>query len=113
MKNIKLQNNAQILNELYCGSACTMLGYMPEELHLYVDELKENGFLKDEFTVYETSGEEFNNVFGLDDPFPNDLNIFIISLEDMKDIPRFAVSLRFERGYRWLDDIVNNSRKES
>ena len=44
--------------------------------------------------------------------FNDDLNVFIIDLEDMKNIERFAISLRFERGYRWLDDIVNNSRQE-
>ena len=113
MKNIKLQNNAQILNELYDGSACTMLGYMPEELHLYINELKENGYLNDEFTVYETSGEELNSVFDLTNPFPNDLNVFIISLDDMKNISKFAVGLRFRRGYRWLDDVVDNARRES
>lgn len=102
----------QKLNQLYQGSACTMLGYMPDELHLYTDELKENGFLKEDFTVYEFKGKDLNETFELTDKFNDDLNVFIIDLEDMKDIGRFAVTLRFERGYRWLDDIVNNSRQE-
>lgn len=98
------------LQKLYNGSACTMLGYMPEELHLYIDELKNEGFLKDDYEVVQVTGKDLNDEFELVDRFPDDLHVFIIDLEGMKDIGRFAVTLRFERGYRWLDDIVNNSR---
>ena len=40
LKSTNIQDRLR-LDNLYQRSACTMLGYMPEELHLYTDELKE------------------------------------------------------------------------
>jgi len=113
LKSTNIQDRLR-LDNLYQRSACTMLGYMPEELHLYTDELKENGFLKDKFTVYTTKGEDINSYFDLegDNRFPDNLNIFIIDLDDMENISKFAVTLRFERGYRWLTDVIGNSRPD-
>lgn len=110
MKNIKLQGS-KTLKELYEGSACTMLGYLPEELHLYIEELQKEGYVN-EPTVYETTGSEINIVFELADPLPEDLNVFLISLDEFENISKFAVTLRFERGYRWFDDVINNRRRE-
>lgn len=108
----KVNADKEQLKELYEKSACTMLGYQLNELPLYIEELKEEGYLNDTFTVYQTNGKAVNETFELkgDNKFSNNLNIFIISLEDMKEVNRFAVSLRLERGYRWLDDIIDNSR---
>lgn len=98
------------LQKLYDGSACTMLGYQPDELHLYIEQLQENDFLKDGFRIYETTGQELNDAFELSDKLPDGLNVFIIDLNDMKDISKFAVGLRLQMGYRWLDDVVNNRK---
>lgn len=98
------------LQNLFEHSACTMLGYVPEELDLYTNQLKENGYLKDNFTVYETKGLDINIQFELTDPLPNDLNVFIIDLDDMENVGEFAIGLRFDMGYRWLDDVVENRR---
>ena len=109
--SIKQADDAR-LQKLYKESACTMLGYMPEELHLYIEQLQDNGFLEDDYTIYTIKGSVLNSAFLLvDDPFPEDLNIFIIPLDCMKNIEQFATTLRFTMGYRWLDDIINNSIK--
>lgn len=114
MKEVSLKNNSETLQKLYKGSGCTMLGYMPEELPLYINQLKENGFLKEDFTVYTCDGSDLNTEFKLEgqNKFPDDLHIFIIDPADMKDLGKFAISLRFQMGYRWLDDIINNSRPD-
>ena len=89
-----------------------MIGFIPSELNLYIEELYSKDFINSEITVYTTKGKEMNLSFDLvgDKMFKNDLNIFIIDLDCMKNISKFRVSLRFERGYRWLDDIINNSK---
>ena len=107
------QHNEKVLDDLYEHSACTMLGYIPSELDLYLEELHSEGFLEDIGRVWQTTGEVINEHFGLTRPLPNDLNVFIIDLEYMKHIGEFAVGLRFERGYRWLDDVVDNARREN
>lgn len=95
-----------------CGnSACTMLGYMPEELHLYIEQLHENGFIGDKIKVYTYDGLLLNKFLNNPHKFDNNLNIFSIDLDDMKDIEKFAVTLRFKMGYRWLDDIHDNNCK--
>lgn len=103
---------AEKLNDLYKGSACTMLGYIKDELYLYINQLIAGGYLKPDFKVYETTGAIINETFGLDDPLPDELNVFIIDLDDMNKLNEFAIGLRFQMGYRWLDDIVNNKRRD-
>lgn len=113
MKFNTKQVNNEILQKLYDGSACTQLGYMPEELHLYIKEMQEEGFLKDEeITVYTYSGKDLNNCFELEgnNRLSDTLNIFSIDLDQIENLGKFATSLRFVRGYRWLDDIIDNSR---
>ena len=95
------------IDRLDNGSACTMLGYQKEELELYLAELKEQGYLKDGATVYETISDTLNVICWA--RIQPGLNVFMISLDDMENINRFATSLRFERGYRWLDDIIDNN----
>lgn len=114
MKKVELKAFDKKLYQLCDGSACTMLGYMPEELHLYINQLKENNFLKDEFTVYTCQGKDLNKTFNLSgtDEFQDNLDIFIIDLDDMYNLDKFAITLRFQMGYRWLDDIIQNARHE-
>jgi len=91
------------------NSAVTMMGYMPEELHLYIDAIKD--FLEDGVpVVMEYTGKQLNEVAGTN--LPNGLNMFSIGLGFMKDISKFAVTIRFEYGFRWLDDIVSNHKQE-
>lgn len=96
------------LEKLANGSALTMLGYLPEELHLYVQVL--DPFIKgDSVTVYETSAEALNETFDFTRKLPSGLNVFAIDLEELKDVAKLAVTVRFDYGFRWLDDIVSNS----
>lgn len=108
-EEIKLTDSKE-LQKLYKGSACTQLGFMPEELHLYINQLADNGFIGENPKVYTYSGKTLNEFIGVPAAFPEDLNVFSISLDDMKDTGKFAVTLRFQMGYRWLDDIVDNKR---
>ena len=99
------------LHQLESGSACTMLGYIPEELHLYIEEMEKQDFLKDEeIKVYTCQGSDLNAVFELPESefYPNDLNVFIIDLDQLNNIGKFAVTLRMQLGFRWLDDIIDN-----
>jgi hypothetical protein len=96
------------LKKLAKGSALTMLGYLPEETHLYVETLRQ--FIKgDSVTVYETSAEALNETFDFTRKLPSGLNVFAIDLEELKDVAKLAVTVRFDYGFRWLDDIVSNS----
>lgn len=106
----KIPTEAQ-LQKLYKKSACTMVGYIPTELPLYIEELKAHGFLNEKFTVYETITEELSRTFDVE--VSSGVNVFIIDLDDMQNIPAFSVGLRFNRGYRWLDDIIDNWKRES
>lgn len=110
MKINREKPNAVVLHNLCNDSALTMIGYMKEELELYIDELKP--FIKgDKISVYEYTGRDLELAFNVN--FGNDLvNIFSIMLDDLQDIGKLAVTLRFERGYRWLDDIVDNLRPD-
>lgn len=111
MKYITLNPTTNQLQELRNGSACTMLGYIPEELHLYIEEMEKQGFLKDEeIKVYTCQGSDLNNVFELPESefFPADLNVFIVGLDQIENIGKFALTLRFQLGFRWLDDIIDN-----
>lgn len=111
MKFTTTKPNTIQLQQLKANSACTMLGYIPEELHLYIEEMKKQGFLKDEeIQVYTCQGSDLNDVFELPESelFPNDLNVFIIDLDQIDNIGKFAITLRFQLGFRWLDDIIEN-----
>ena len=103
----------QPLSDLWSGSACTMLGYLPKELELYIKQLREHGFLKDEkVKVYTYKGSLLNKFCHNPEAFPEDLNIFSIDLNQMENVASFALSLRLQMGYRWLDDIYDNNKEE-
>ena len=96
------------LENLAKHSALTMLGYLPEELHLYVEVL--DPFIKgDSVTVYETSSEALNSTFGFTRQLQKGINVFAIDLDELKDVGKLAVTVRFQYGFSWLDDIVSNS----
>jgi hypothetical protein len=93
------------LKELMNGSAATMLGYMKDELQLFIDDISD--FIKeDTITVFETSGSFISEVFNVD--LDRELNVFIIDLDSMKHINKFAVTKRMQLGFRWLDDVIDN-----
>jgi hypothetical protein len=95
------------LEALENGSACTMLGYMPSELHLYIEAIEQ--YIKgDSVTVFQYTAKELNEARSTN--LPADLNIFSIKLDDMQNINVFAVKERFQYGFRWLDDVVDNNR---
>lgn len=81
---------------------------MPEELHLYMDFIKE--FLKEDPVVAVYTSDFLNSVMGTN--LQEGINMFSIDLSYMKDVPKFSVTKRFEIGFRWLDDIVDNNLEE-
>jgi hypothetical protein len=109
MQIINKVPTAQELQELENGSACTMVGYLPKELHLYIEVLAQ--YIKgDSVTVFEYKSDDFNAARNT--TLPAGLNMFSISLDEMKDINQFAVKERFQYGFRWLDDVADNNRSE-
>jgi hypothetical protein len=98
------------LEELENGSACTMVGYMPEELHLYIDVLEKYIKSSTDITVFEYKSEDLNAARGTN--LQKGLNMFSISLDDMYHINEFAIKERFQYGFRWLDDVADNNRAE-
>lgn len=93
------------INELTKGSALTMPGYIPEELNLYIEEIKKY-FVKEDVNVFTFSGKDLNEAQSTN--LPDDLNLFSIDLSDLKNIGTLAVNERMKFGFRWLDDIVDN-----
>lgn len=105
-KIIRKEATPSELTMLRDGSALTMVGYKLEELELYINELKP--FIDNEsIIVYQTTGKDLMHHFEVVS-LPADVNIFMISLDELKDIGKLSVGLRFQRGYRWLDDVINN-----
>ena len=95
------------LEKLEAGSALTMTGYLPEELHLYVEVISPYVNV-DELTVFTYTSEQLNSARGT--TLPTGLNMFSVSLADLKDINVLAIKERMQYGFRWLDDVCDNNR---
>lgn len=109
------------LDMLYNGSACTLEGLPEASIKDILEAMSNRGFIKDDnlnnlnVDVYSIKGYLMNYVYGLTgyNAYPDDITIVCIPLDFMKNISEFAVTMRFEYGYRWFDDIVdNNARRE-
>ena len=60
------------------------------------------------------SGAYMNSVYDLfgSNAYPDDLNIVVIRLSDLKDYSAIIMK-RFEFGGRWFDDVVDNNTRRA
>lgn len=106
------------LDMLYNGNACTLEGLAESSIKDMLEAMRDRGFIKDDnlnVDVYSIKGHVMNDMYGLtgDNTYQDDLTIVCVPLDFMKNISEFAVTMRFEYGYRWFNDIVdNNARRE-
>lgn len=105
------------ISELEKGSAFTWEGMAvdDENLNGIVDFFKKNtkGF-KTPVTMYNWTGNEFNEKYGLtgSNAYPDDLNFLSIPLDAWSEMGNLPM-VKFQVGARWLDDIVdNNARRQ-
>lgn len=117
MNVIKVTEKEQ-LDMLYNDSACTLEGLAESSVGDMLEAMCDRGFIKDgslNVDVYSIKGCLMNEVYHLtgDNAYQDDITIICVPLKFMKNIDEFAVTMRFEYGYRWFDDIVdNNARRE-
>lgn len=115
MNIIKVTEKEQ-LDMLYNDSACTLEGLAETSIRDMLEVMHDRGFIKDDnlnVDVYSIKGCVMNDMYGLtgDNAYQDDLTIICVPLKFMKNISEFAVTMRFEYGYRWFDDIVDNNTR--
>lgn len=113
MNVIKVAEKEQ-LDMLYNDNACTLVGLEESSVGDMLEAMCDRGFIKDgslNVDVYIIKGCIMNDVYGLtgDNAYQDDLTIVCVPLKFMKNIDKFAVTMRFEYGYRWFNDIVDNN----
>lgn len=101
------------LDVLYSSSALTAEGLVAddESVAFLANWLEENGAEpQDELTIYVVKGSLMNESYGLtgDNAYQDDLPIVCIPLDEMGNSAAIAVP-RLLLGFRWFDDVVNNS----
>ena len=104
-----------LLNSFYKDSALTIEGLDPNSIKSYAEYLDEVCGLNDNAVFHVINGDYMNSVYGLfgSNAYPNDLNIVVIRLSDLKNCNAIIMK-RFEFGGRWFDDVVdNNARHEA
>ena len=114
MKKIIVEEKA-VLEELYKGSALTMVGLSPddESLGQFRDWINEHTKMKTE-DFYIIKGIMMNWAYQLTglNAYPKDVTLVAVKLSDLDD-PSRVILPRFEIGGKWFDDIVdNNSRRQ-
>ncbi len=105
-------NSREELDYLYDCAALTVIGVCEESIPAIMDILKENTTVYRE-RAFIIPGKLMNEQYGLTgrNAYKDDLHIVSISLEDFDEGP--MVLKRFEYGWRWFDDVVdNNARRE-
>lgn len=113
MNLIKVTEKEQ-LDMLYNDSACTLEGLSESSVGDMLEAMRDRGFIKDDslnVDVYSIKGCTMNDMYGLTgkNAYQDDVHIICVPLKFMKNIPEFAVTMRYEYGYRWFDDIVDNN----
>ena len=105
------------ISELEKGSAFTWEGMDISDKNLkdIIDFFTKNtqGF-KTPVTMYNWTGKEFNEKYGLtgSNAYPDDLNFLSIPLDTWSEQGNLPI-VKMQVGARWLDDIVdNNARRE-
>ena len=106
-------NDKATLDELYEGSAFTMVGLRPSRTNLeeLLDWFKALTPVKRE-RFYIVSGSLMNMAYGLtgDNAYPEtDCHLVCMKLEDIEDVAAITLP-RFRIGGRWFDDVVANAR---
>ena len=114
MKTLEVTNKEQ-LDFLYGESAVTLLGLDESSIRVWVDWLEKKDYAEntEELTAYVIKGIAMNYFYSLtgNNRYPDDLIIVSIPLSDLKNIPKLAVDpMRWQVGYRWFDDVVDNNR---
>ena len=112
MNVIKVTEKEQ-LGMLYEDNACTLVGLTESSVGDMLEAMHDRGFIKDDnlnVDVYIIKGRLMNDVYSLtgDNAYQDDLTIVCVPLKFMKNISEFAVTMRFEYGFRWFNDIVDN-----
>ena len=115
IKLIDVTNHAGLVN-LYDQSALTWEGMSDDadNLQAIADWLEDNGCPLKHPEIYRISGRTMNTQYHLtnDNRYPDDLTILCIPLDNIENSTKL-VSLRFDVGARWFDDVVdNNLRRE-
>lgn len=113
MNVIKVTEKEQ-LDMLYDDSACTLVGLEESSIRDMLEAMHSREYIEDDnlnVDVYIIKGCLMNDVYGLtgDNAYQDDLTIVCLPLKFMKNIHRFAVTMRFEYGFRWFDDVVDNN----
>jgi hypothetical protein len=109
-------NDRKTLDELYEGSAFTMVGLDPadESLAQLLEWIKGYSPVKNE-RFYIISGSLMNMAYGLtgDNAYPEtNCTLVCMKLEDIENVNAITIP-RFQIGGRWFDDVVaNNARRE-
>jgi hypothetical protein len=104
-------NTKEQLDELENESALTIEGLAESSIPDFLNFLKENVGLKSE-TAYKISGEIMNYNYFLtgSNAYPPDLTIVSVKLSNIENVGKL-ITLRFQFGGRWFDDIVDNNRR--
>lgn len=103
-----------ILDNLYDSDAICLLGLIPEAIPDYINWLtKEAGVkLKEGFVLYHTDGARMNNYCHLvGDRYMNDLNIYLISMNDVENLGNLPLMRLQIDGLKWFKDVVDNNRR--
>lgn len=102
------------LDSLYNESAVTIVGLDESSIVEWVDWLKENDYAEntETLTAYVIKGLTMNYHYFLtgNNRYPDDLTIVSIPLSELKNINKLAIDpMRWQVGYRWFDDVVDNN----
>lgn len=98
------------LDYLYDYAALTVVGISEKSFKDFMDILKENTTVYRE-RMFIISGKFMNEEYGLTgrNAYKDNLNIASVSLEDFDEGP--MVLKRFNYGWKWFNDIVDNNER--
>lgn len=103
------EQDVNLLNQLYTGSALTIEGLDANDVDSLMDALDDISGVENR-VAYIISGATMNAAYGLTDSnaYPDDLTIVCVNLDDLKSIDKL-ITARFSFGGRWFDDVVDNN----
>ena len=103
-----------ILDNLYDSDAICLLGLIDEAVPDYLNWLTgEAGVkLREDSVLYHVDGRMMNRYCHLEnDRYVDDLNIYLISLNDVEDIGKLPIKRFGVQGLKWFRDVVDNNRR--
>lgn len=103
-------NSREELDYLYNYAALTVVGISEKSFNDFMNILKENTIVYRQ-RMFIISGKLMNEEYGLKgrNAYKDNLNIASVSLEDFDEGP--MILKRFEYGWKWFNDIVDNNRR--